>query len=174
MLVNDIPDHLDGYLHALVARGMVVKVAESGGDALTMAAHLHPHCIVVDERVSDMRGWELCKAIKAVPELSVIPILMLAQELTIEAATRGQNVGCEAWLARPNTPDDLASAVQHLVAAGVSAPRSASEALWGGTSCAACGSARVRSALRIGPAQYLTCADCRFHWRIDAAGEAAV
>lgn len=172
LLVDDIPDHTAPYAAALRSRGFAITLCESGGEAIDAARAARPHCIVIDERISDMRGWELCREFKRDPRLAGIPIIMLAQELTAAAAARGQQVGCSAWLARPALPEDLARAVEDVIASRQATPASPDAALVGFATCAACESPRIRGGVRVGPVQYHVCSDCGFRWRTDAAGEA--
>jgi DNA-binding response OmpR family regulator len=172
LLVDDIPDHTSRYAAALRSRGFGIMVCESGGEALDAARRSRPHCIVIDERISDMRGWELCREFKRDAQLSVVPIIVLAQELTIAAAARGQRVGCDAWLARPARPEDLVRAVEDVIASPGSTPATPQDALVGYSTCGACASPRIRGGVRVGPVQYHVCGDCGFRWRTDAAGEA--
>ena len=172
LLVDDIPDHMHVYEAALRARDYRVSLAETGGEALTLAAANRPDCILIDERLSDMRGWDLCRQFKADPVLAQIPIVMLAQELTAQAAAAGKQVGCDAWLARPAVPDDLVRAIEAVLSKGTSVPEGPADAVLGVSTCGACESARVRAGVRVGPAQYYVCLDCGFRWRAEANGEA--
>lgn len=172
LIVSDIPDHIESYETALRARGMTVVAIETGGETFTTLQELRPHCIIIDERLSDMRGWELCQEIKRDPRLPPVPIIMLAQELTLAAAARGRQVGCDAWLTRASVADDLVRTIHDVLGRGETAPRSSQEALVGFATCAACGSARIRAGVRVGPAQYFTCGECGLRWRTEAKGEA--
>jgi CheY-like chemotaxis protein len=172
LLVDDIPDHVHRYEAGLRARGYRVALAQSGGEAIAFARGMRPDCIVIDERFSDMRGWELCRELKSDPLLAGTPVVMLAQELTMAAAAQGQHVGCDSWLARANGADDLVRAVEEVLAKGTAVPASREEALLGSSSCAACASPRVRAGVRVGPAQYFRCQDCGLRWRAEVSGEA--
>ena len=172
LLVDDIPDHMHVYEAALRAREYRVSLAETLGEALTLAGAERPDCIVIDERLSDMRGWDLCRQFKADRVLALIPIVILAQELTAESAAAGKRVGCDAWLARPADPDDLVRAIEAVLATGTSAPEGPADAMFGISTCAACESSRIRAGVRVGPAQYYVCRDCGFRWRVEATGEA--
>jgi DNA-binding response OmpR family regulator len=172
LIVSDIPDHIIGYEMALRARGIGAIVVETGGEAVAALEHQRPDCIAIDERLSDMRGWELCRAIKRNARNEVIPVIMLAHELTLEAAMHGKSVGCDAWLARPSAPDDLIRAIDDVLARHRSAPLSPQDAVVGFATCAACTSARVRAGVRVGTAQYYVCSDCGLRWRAEATGAA--
>jgi two-component system, cell cycle response regulator DivK len=172
LLVDDIPDHMYVYEVALRARGYRVTLADTGGEAIALARKDRPDCLVIDERLSDVRGWDLCREFKSDPLLAHIPIVMLAQDLTTEAAAEGKLVGCDSWLARPAVPDDLVRAVEEVLAKGTSAPDGPDDAMLGVSTCAACDSARIRAGVRVGLAQYFRCRDCGFRWRIEATDAA--
>jgi DNA-binding response OmpR family regulator len=114
-----------------------------------------------------MRGWDLCKALKAGPAGN-IPIVLLAPEISRQSATDSANVGCNAWLAHPTVADDLVRAVRQVLAQGAAEPASAEEAVLGVRTCPACEGSRVRPTLRMRLIQYFCCRDCGFCWRVDS------
>jgi CheY-like chemotaxis protein len=167
LLVNDIPDHAAAYERALVYNGFRVVMATTAADALAKAAARPPDCAVIDVRLPDMGGWDLCKQLKAGPAGN-IPIVLLAPEVSRQSATDSANVGCNAWLAYPTIADDLVRAVRQVLASGESEPASADEALLGARTCPACAGARVKATLRMRLIQYFFCRDCGFCWRVDS------
>jgi len=64
LLVDDIRDHAVNYEAALTRHGFKVRVATSGEEALRVAREMLPDCAVIDLRLPDMTGWELCREIK--------------------------------------------------------------------------------------------------------------
>jgi CheY-like chemotaxis protein len=167
LLVNDIPDHATAYESALVNNGFRVVVTTTGADALAKAAATPPDCAVIDVRLPDMRGWDLCKQLKAGPAGNM-PIVLLAPEISRQSATDSANVGCNAWLAHPTIADDLVRAVRQVLAQGETEPASAEEAVLGVRTCPACNGPRVRATLRMRLIQYFCCRDCGFCWRVDS------
>ena len=165
LLVSDIPDHVPHYEAALRAAGYEVELAASGTEALTRAVRKPPACIVIDERVSGMTGWDACKRLKADLRIRPIPIVMLAQTLSVDDPASRQRSGCESWLARPTTPEDVVRAIEEVARRGKSAPSSEDDARLGAVKCPSCSSERVRAAVRVGPAQYFFCRECGFYWR---------
>lgn len=171
LLVSDIPDHVPHYEAALRAAGYDVAIAASGPEALAHAVATLPACILIDERVSGMTGWDACRRLKADLRIRSVPIVMLAQSLAAEDTAR-HRAGCESWLAHPTTPDDVVRAVDHVARRGRSAPASGDEARLGAVRCPACASDRVRAAIRVGSAQYYFCRECGFYWRDAGTGGA--
>jgi CheY-like chemotaxis protein len=167
LLVNDIPDHAAAYERALVSNGFRVVLAATGAEALTSAGATRPHCAVIDVRLPDMRGWDLCKQLKAGPAGN-IPIVLLAPEVSRQSAAESASVGCNAWLAYPTIADDLVRAVRQVLATGESEPASAEDAVLGVRTCPACAGDRVKATLRMRLIQYFRCRDCGFCWRVDS------
>lgn len=169
LLVTSIPDHQGPYQGAFRARGYLVMLACTAADALTTAMTFQPDCGVIDVRLPDADAWQLCRAMKRLPALGEVPVVILAHDLSI---TDEQRVGCNAWLARPTVADDLVRAVEHVLDLDTAAPDTDAAALLGITACPACASERVTAGVRVGTIQYYCCSSCRLCWRVDAAGEA--
>ena len=171
LLVNDIPDHRSTYEAAFRARGYQVRLASSGSDALVMARHTHPACVIIDVRLPDMTGWELCRHFKADKRLSSVPVVMLAPDVSRETLHATRLSGCASWMMRPGSPHDLVHAVEHVLSHGGSHPE-LHNAMIGARQCPACERDDVRAGVRIGPVQYFMCKSCNMRWRVEAAGEA--
>jgi CheY-like chemotaxis protein len=172
LLVNDIPDHKDLYAAALRARGYHVVQAQTGDAALGLAARHAPRGIVIDLRLPDMSGWELCRQIKVDRALRNVPVVVLARDVSRTNAQQSREAGCAAWLARPTVADDLVRAVEYVLASGQSKPANHEEAILGVRGCPACNSEEIRAGVRVGPVQYYGCSACGGRWRVDAQGEA--
>src|SRR6476619_3230116 len=64
LLGDDIRDHAVDYEAALTRHGFIVRVATTGEDALRLARESVPDCAVIDLRLPDMSGWDLCREIR--------------------------------------------------------------------------------------------------------------
>ena len=168
LLVSDIPDHLAEYDRALRTSGFQVRAVSAGAEALAAARASPPDLAVVDVRLPDMSGWELCRAMKDEVETGNPPVLMLSQEVTRSCAADSAKSGCNAWLAHPGRAGDLVNAVRHVLALDADVPASPEQALLGITHCPACGADGIRATLRMSLIQYYACAQCRLRWRVDA------
>jgi two-component system KDP operon response regulator KdpE len=167
LLVNDIPDHVVAYESALVHNGYRVIVAATGAEALAHADGISPDCAVIDVRLRDMRGWDLCKALKARRE-GRLPVVLLSGDVSKGTAVESASVGCNAWLAHPTIADDLVRTVRQVLAREETEPASPDEAILVIRACPACASERVKPTLRMRLIQYFCCRDCGFYWRVDS------
>lgn len=171
LLVNDIPDHMWAYDAAFRARGYDVHLMTTAADTLAVASQIRPRCIVIDVRLPDMSGWELCRRLKADPVTAPVPVVILAPDASRQSLQESRMAGCASWLMRPAAPDDVVRAVEHVLAHGGGHPE-LHNALIDSRPCPACDSDDVRAGVRVGPVQYFVCKVCRMRWRVEATGEA--
>ena len=167
LLVNDIPDHAVSYERALLADGLRVHAVSSGAEALACVRQSRPDLAVVDVRLPDMSGWDLCREIKNSAAAKSLPVVMLTADVSKRSADDSVRLGCRAWLAHPARPHDLVHAVRLVLALDLDAPPSPEDALVGVTSCPACSTDRIKATLRIAVIQYYCCKACGLCWRVE-------
>ena len=167
LLVNDIPDHVASYERVLTRHGFRVRVARSGKEAIAAARESLPDCAVIDLRLPDMSGWDVCRELRSPQHWDPPRIIVLTPEVSKVCAVDGAKAGCHAWLAHPTVAEDLATTVRQVLDYDTDAPSSTDDALVGFTTCPVCGSESVRSTLRVGVIQYYCCRACAFCWRAE-------
>lgn len=167
LLVTDIPDHAGTYARALDAVGFHVTTARTGAEAQDCAPRAVPDLAVVDVRLPDMSGWELCRQMKAEPAIGPLPVIMLTADVSKTCAEDSARAGCNAWLAHPTRADDLVRTVRQVLALDADGPRSPADALLGVNNCPACAGGRIKATLRMGRIQNYCCRECGLCWRVD-------
>ncbi|HEV2275123.1 MAG TPA: ATP-binding protein [Acidobacteriaceae bacterium] len=101
--------------HALKRAGFAVMEAATGKEALELAKQL-PSVIVLDVKLPDILGYEVCRRIKANPHTSHIPVLQLsASFLDNESKLYALESGADAYLIQPAEPVVLIATVKSLV-----------------------------------------------------------
>jgi len=92
--------------------------AATGEETLEIAARERPDLIVLDVRLPDISGWEVCKRLRADPATSVIPIVHLSSTyvdaLSIAAGLEG---GADAYITQPIDSMVLVATVRALLRA---------------------------------------------------------
>lgn len=164
LLVSDIPDHVPHYQAALIAHGYRVVIVTSATDAMTRAIADSPACIIIDERVSEMKGWDLCRRLRADLRIRSIPVVMLVQNLSLGETPITARAGCNSWLAQPAAAEHLVRAVEHVLSRTETTPLSDRDAVLGVRNCAACKSDNTRPGVRVGAVQYYFCQSCGLYW----------
>jgi CheY-like chemotaxis protein len=117
LLVDDEPDQVEMYRYALEDAGFSVVSANSGGDGVSRARDLQPDLIVLDVRLPDMVGWDVCAALKADPRTERIPVLILTAAASPTLEADAANAGCAGVLLKPCYPSQLTAAVRAVLAA---------------------------------------------------------
>jgi len=169
LLVSDIADHVPHYEAALRSHGYAVAVATAVDDALSQAIAGSPACIVIDERVSEMNGWDLCRRMRADLRIRAIPIVMLVKNLSPGTTSGVPRDGCSSWLAQPATAEHLVRAIAHVLSREDATPPTDDDAILGLRNCVACQSDQTRPGVRVGAVQYYFCQSCGLYWNADGS-----
>ena len=115
LLVEDHPANIEMLRMGLEFLGYAVMVAENGKEAIEMAASNLPDLIVMDILLPKVSGLEAASKIRSNPKTKSIPILAataLAMPGDREKCLEG---GCDAYIAKPFTPKQLAAAIEKLL-----------------------------------------------------------
>jgi CheY-like chemotaxis protein len=116
LLVDDELDQVEMYRYALEEVGFVVLAATSGGEAVIRARHMHPDAIVLDIRLPDITGWEVCALLKGDPATEDIPVIVLTAAASPTLAADAANAGCNGYIVKPCYPDQLIASLRALLA----------------------------------------------------------
>jgi CheY-like chemotaxis protein len=113
LVTDDDPDVLFLSSTVLKRSGHEVLEAESGGECLaTMHAH-HPDLVLLDVMLPDMRGVEVCRRIKADPDLTgTFVILLSGVEVSPELQAQGLDAGADGYMVKPVANRELVARVQ--------------------------------------------------------------
>lgn len=81
------------------------QVATNGPDGLALASAAKPDLILLDCMMPEMDGFEVCRRIKADPELKHIPVIFITALSEVDAETFGLELGAADYLLKPiNVP----------------------------------------------------------------------
>lgn len=92
--------------------GHQVLLAEDGFDALAKVNDFQPQLIFCDILMPKLDGYQTCAIIKRNVYFSDTPIVMLSSKDGVFDKARGRMVGCQEYLTKPFTKDQLLQAVQ--------------------------------------------------------------
>mgnify|MGYP002664940415 FL=1 len=92
--------------------GHEVLLAEDGFDALVKVNDFDPHLIFCDILMPRLDGYQTSAIIKRNARFSSTPIIMLSSKDGVFDKARGRMVGCEEYLTKPFTKDQLLQAVK--------------------------------------------------------------
>lgn len=86
---------------ALEAAGYVVEEADRGDTGLEMAKQLRPDLLLLDVMMPGLDGFQVCEAVRATPEISHIPAVLVTALEDTESINRGFDAGATDFLTKP-------------------------------------------------------------------------
>ncbi|WP_228038999.1 response regulator [Nostoc sp. LEGE 12450] len=96
--------------------GFTVVEAATGGAGLKAAIEHQPTLVILDVKLPDISGFEVCRQIKANPETAFIPVLHLsASFVQSQDKAEGLDSGADAYLVQPVEPIELLATVRSLL-----------------------------------------------------------
>ncbi len=102
--------------------GYEVVKAYDGEEALDKAKIERPDLILLDVMMPKIDGKEVCRRLKADPEFSSTPIVMLTAVGEFEEQLKGLELGADEYLTKPFDPGQLAKVVKYLLEGGERPP----------------------------------------------------
>jgi uncharacterized protein (TIGR02266 family) len=98
-----------------LARSGRVITANNGYEGLTLARHHRPHVVVADLEMPCMGGDELCRRIKADPELAPTPVILVTPGDVASDRARAVRAGADDVIAKPISRIALIQAVNRML-----------------------------------------------------------
>ena len=113
--------------------GMQVVSASHGEQAVALLPIALPDVVIADHALTGRSGYEIAAFIRERPELSHIPVLLLASPFEPLDQTRAAAAGVAGEISKPFDPGQLVSRVRGLLSRAAAAPPSASSPREGGS-----------------------------------------
>ncbi|HVO43669.1 MAG TPA: response regulator [Aggregatilineales bacterium] len=104
LVIDDEPIVRDLMTRRLGTEGFRVETAASGQEGLQRARELHPQVIILDVMMPGMDGWAVLTTLKADPELSPIPVVMMTM---VTDRNLGFSLGASDYLTKPVDREQL-------------------------------------------------------------------
>jgi putative two-component system response regulator len=115
LLVDDEPLNLRLLVTLLKAEGYATISAESGAEALVLAAQRRPDLILLDIMMPEMDGFEVTRMLKADHRTSKIPIIVTTALDDHTSRLRALEMGAEEFLVKPVNRAELSVRVKNLL-----------------------------------------------------------
>jgi DNA-binding response OmpR family regulator len=118
LIVDDDPDITGAFMHVLQSADYDVISAATGQECLQIARAERPDLILLDVRLPDINGLEVCRRIKTDPELARIAVInVTGMRASKDDEVEGIEAGADAYLTKPVHLRTLLAHVQTLLRA---------------------------------------------------------
>jgi sigma-B regulation protein RsbU (phosphoserine phosphatase) len=101
LIVDDTAANLKLLSQILGEQGYAVRAVASGARALESAAATPPQMVLLDIRMPEMDGFEVCRRLKADPQTREIPVLFISALDDVQDKLRGFSVGGIDYITKP-------------------------------------------------------------------------
>jgi len=114
--INDSASNRYYVSRVLKAAGWTVLEADTGAAGLTMAREHKPDLVVLDIKLPDISGLEVCRTLKSEPDTAEILVIQTsATFVTSEGKARGLESGADQYLTQPFESIELVAMVRGLL-----------------------------------------------------------
>lgn len=112
LVVDDSPDTLSMLTSALEQLGVLVLVATDGAQALAAVKHIVPDIVLLDAVMPQMDGFETCRQMKRLPELTDVPIIFMTGLKETDHIVKGLEAGGVDYVTKPIVVDELLARIR--------------------------------------------------------------
>ncbi len=101
LIIDDEPIALDALEGLLSGESYDLHFAENGFDGLLKATSIQPDVILLDVMMPKMDGFEVCRRIRANPDIQTIPILLITALDDRDSLLSGLRAGADDFITKP-------------------------------------------------------------------------
>jgi two-component system cell cycle response regulator DivK len=115
LVVEDQEDNRRIIRDLLTSVGHELIEAPDGEAGVRLAKEHRPDLILMDIQLPGLDGYEATRRIKADPELSAIPIVVVTSYALSGDEQKAQAAGCDAYVAKPFSPRQLLATIRQFL-----------------------------------------------------------
>lgn len=112
LIVDDTPANLKLLSQILSSYGYKIRVALSGSQALTSVELAQPDLILLDIKMPDLNGFEVCRQLKANSKTSQIPVIFISALNDLQDKLQGFHVGGLDYISKPFQIEEVLARVK--------------------------------------------------------------
>ena len=115
LIVEDSATQAEQLRSILEEAGYTVSVAPNGVAAFKLLRERTPAITVSDVNMPEINGYQLCRLIKATPELKNMPVILLTSLCEPHEIIKGLECGADNFVLKPYKPEFILSRIQNLL-----------------------------------------------------------
>ncbi len=116
LIVDDLPDNLRVLSATLGQKGYEVRCAKNGAMALRAAISAPPDLILLDVKMPDMNGYEVCQQLKASPATQDIPVIFMSALDDVLDKVKAFEVGAVDYIIKPFQIEEVLARIKSQLA----------------------------------------------------------
>lgn len=113
LVVDDTPDNLRVLFASLTEQGYQVRCVKNGAMALLTAQKEPPDLILLDIKMPDMDGYEVCEQLKSNPSTRDIPVIFLSALDDVFDKVKAFDIGGVDYMVKPFQIEEVLIRVKH-------------------------------------------------------------
>jgi diguanylate cyclase (GGDEF)-like protein len=113
LIVDDTPDNLRFLSQTLSDRGYKVRSVIDGQMALTVAREAHPDLILLDIKMPDLDGYEVCRLLKANVQTREIPVIFLSALDEVLDKVKAFGLGGVDYITKPFQLEEVFARIEN-------------------------------------------------------------
>jgi DNA-binding response OmpR family regulator len=115
LVVDDEEEVQQLLARSLRVNGFKVETASTAREALEKLQDSPPDLVLLDLFLPDASGWDVLMRVKATPEGSAIPVIILTAHSEPEQMREGERLGVDAFLAKPIDMNSILERIKALL-----------------------------------------------------------
>jgi CheY-like chemotaxis protein len=115
LLVDDTPNNLRLLSAMLIEQGYEVRRVVNGQMALKTAQANPPDLILLDIKMPDMNGYEVCQHLKAIAETQSIPVIFISALDEVLDKVKAFAVGGVDYITKPFSEEEVFARVENIL-----------------------------------------------------------
>ncbi len=116
LIVDDLPDNLRVLSATLGQKGYDVRCAKNGAMALRAAISAPPDLILLDVKMPDMNGYEVCQQLKASPATQDVPVIFMSALDDVLDKVKAFEVGAVDYIIKPFQIEEVLARIKSQLA----------------------------------------------------------
>jgi two-component system phosphate regulon response regulator PhoB len=124
LIVDDEADVTDLVAYNLRAKGCTVETLNDPTGSIGVARSFLPDLVILDVMMPDLSGVQICKMLRADPQLKNVPIIFLTAKAEEHDRVQGLETGADDYICKPFSTKELTLRIQSILrraAAGITA-----------------------------------------------------
>lgn len=113
LIVDDTPENLQVLSATLCDRGYKVRGVINGKMAIRAAISSSPDLILLDIKMPEMNGYEVCTQLKSQPQTSEIPVIFISALDEVLDKVKAFEIGGVDYITKPFQVEEVLARVEH-------------------------------------------------------------